>query len=331
MGAGSDKSPRLPPRALVTGAAGFIGSHLCERLLGEGCEVVGVDSFTDYYDIAEKRANLEPATGTTGFSLIEADLNELDLEELIAGTDVVFHLAGQPGVRVSWGENFDVYTRDNVLATQRLLEAAKDSGIERFVFASSSSVYGQAESLPTPEGAAARPMSPYGVSKLACEHLCSLYQAGFGVPVTTLRYFSVYGPRQRPDMALTRFIAAALDAKPVTVFGDGRQSRDFTYVGDVVEATVAAGSLAQPGTTYNIAGGSRATVLDLVDAVGNALGDPVEIEWIAAGPGEPRETGGDTTAARAALGFAPSTSLADGVAAQVAAHRDRIAAISGAG
>ena len=331
MGAGSDNSPRLPLRALVTGAAGFIGSHLCERLLGEGCEVVGVDSFTDYYDVAEKRANLELATGTAGFSLHEGDLNELDLVEVIEGTDVVYHLAGQPGVRVSWGDNFDVYARDNVLATQRLLEAAKGSGIERFVFASSSSIYGQAESLPTPESASPAPMSPYGVTKLACEHLCRLYQASFEVPVTTLRYFSVYGPRQRPDMALTRFIALALDGKAVTVYGDGKQSRDFTYVGDVVEATLEASAASAVGNTYNIAGGSKATVLDLVEAVGDALGVTVDIEWLPAGPGEPRETGGDTTAAQRDLGFAPSTTLADGVAAQVATHRERIAATTGAG
>lgn len=307
-------------RALITGVGGFIGSHLAERLLADGYVVVGIDSFSDYYEPQRKRANLEPALGDASFRLVEGDLNDLDLPPLLGEVDVVFHLAGQPGVRVSWGRNFDIYLRENVLATQKLLEAANGVPLKRLVFASSSSVYGQAERFPTPEDALPRPMSPYGVTKLAAEDLCRLYEASFGVPVTILRYFSVYGPRQRPDMALARFIGAGLAAEPITVYGDGAQSRDFTYVGDVVEATLAAAERAPSDSVYNIAGGSQATVMDLIAAVESALGHPVEVERQPPNPGEPRQTGGDTTAAARDLGFAPATSLADGVAAQVEAQ-----------
>jgi nucleoside-diphosphate-sugar epimerase len=314
-------------RALVTGAAGFIGSHLSERLVADGAAVVGVDSFTDYYDPERKRRHIADLLEDQGFTLIEGSLAELDLASLLDGVDAVYHLAGQPGVRVSWGESFDVYLRENVLATQRLLEACKETMPDRFVFASSSSIYGEADRFPTTEQATPRPMSPYGVSKLAAEHLCLLYESSFGVPATALRYFSVYGPRQRPDMALARFIEAAIEERPLPVFGDGRQSRDFTYVGDVVEATVLAGARGAPGAVYNVAGGSRVTVLEMIAAMERALGKRISLDHQPPSPGDPRQTGGDTTAARRDLGFTPAMPFEDGVVAQVEAHL----ALAGAG
>lgn len=302
---------------MVTGAAGFIGSQLVERLLGDGASVVGVDSFTDYYDPQRKRTNLSAALDEADFELIEGDLTALDLADALEGCDLVFHLAGQPGVRVSWGENFDIYARDNVLATQKLLEAVKDQRIDRIVYASSSSIYGDAESFPTPEQAVPAPVSPYGVSKLAGEHLCRLYARSFGVRAVVLRYFSVYGPRQRPDMAFSRFIDHALRGEPVTVYGDGQQRRDFTFVGDVVEATVAAASGGSDDATYNVAGGSQVTVLEAIDAIQGALGTEIAIEHHPAVLGDPRRTGGDTSAAQLALGYSPATTFTNGIAAQV--------------
>lgn len=304
-------------RGLVTGAAGFIGSHLVERLLADGVAVVGIDSFTDYYEPERKRDNLAVAREDPDFELIEGDLTTLDLGDALAGCDVVFHLAGQPGVRVSWGQNFDVYARDNILATQKLLEAVKERPINRVVYASSSSIYGDAETFPTPEDAVPAPVSPYGVSKLAGEHLCRLYGRSYGVRAVVLRYFSVYGPRQRPDMAFTRFIDAALRGEPVTVYGDGRQTRDFTFVGDVLEATVAAATHGPDGATYNVAGGSQVTVLEAIEAIEAALGAPIAIDYQHAVHGDPRRTGGDTSAARAALDYAPATAFSEGIVAQV--------------
>ncbi|MGZ4206593.1 MAG: NAD-dependent epimerase/dehydratase family protein, partial [Actinomycetota bacterium] len=226
-------------RALVTGAAGFIGSHLCERLLRDGSNVVGIDSFTDYYDRSLKEENLAAVRSHPDFELRDDDLLTADLNRLVERVDVVFHLAAQPGVRGSWGRQFDVYVRNNVLATQRLLEsmAGRSSAI-RFVYASSSSVYGAAPTLPTSEDAPTKPISPYGVSKLAGEHLVSLYGLNRGLPVAIVRYFTVYGPRQRPDMAFTRFIRAALSGDAAELLGEGEQSRDLTFVGDAVDATV---------------------------------------------------------------------------------------------
>src|SRR5262245_64919423 len=223
------------PHALVTGVAGFIGSHLAERLLRDGVRVTGVDCFTDYYDPAIKRRNLERARSHPEFALVELDLGEADLAAL-PDVQVVYHQAAQPGVRASWGADFAIYTHHNVLATQRLLERYRGSSLERFVYASSSSVYGDAERYPTDEGLLPRPLSPYGVTKLAGEHLALLYARNFGMPVVALRYFTVYGPRQRPDMAFHRFCRALLTGQAITVYGDGRQSRDFTFVADAVEA-----------------------------------------------------------------------------------------------
>src|ERR1700687_4650907 len=224
-------------RVVVTGAAGFIGSHLCERLLALGHEVVGVDSFTDYYDRARKEQNLEASRANPDFKFEELDLVDGDLGPVLQGAQVVYHLAGQPGVRPSWGSQFDRYVRDNVLATQRLLEGLKGAPIERLVFAGSSSVYGDAEMFPTKESALPRPVSPYGVTKLAAEHLALLYAKNFGLPVVSVRYFTVYRTRQRPYMAFLRLLEALVGGDAIEVFGDGEQTREFTYVSDAVDGT----------------------------------------------------------------------------------------------
>ncbi len=304
-------------RALVTGCAGFIGSHLTDSLLADGHEVVGVDCFNDNYGRAEKRRNLEHAQEWEAFDFVPLDLARGDLTELVAETDVVFHLAAEPGVRSSWGARFDNYSRNNVAATQLLLEAVKDLPDRRFVYASSSSIYGQAEALPTPEDTIPRPFSPYGVTKLAAEHLCDTYHGNFGVAVTSLRFFSVYGPRQRPDMAFNIFCRAALEGRPLTLFGDGGQTRDFTYVGDIVAALRSAAEAPKaPGRVYNIGGGSRVSVNDAVELLGEFAGRPLTVERHDVVRGDVRDTGADTTRAEAELGFTPQTAFADGLRAE---------------
>jgi nucleoside-diphosphate-sugar epimerase len=312
-------------RAVVTGAAGFIGSHLVEQLLAEGVSVLGIDRLSDYYDPAIKAANVERLSADPEFTFVEADLAEVATPALLDGAKVVYHLAGQPGVRPSWGRTFEIYGNDNVMATQALLEAAKEVPLERLVYASSSSVYGNAERFPTVETDRPQPLSPYGVTKLAAEHLCHLYAKSYSVPAVALRYFSVYGPRQRPDMAFHRFIRAAAAGEPLRIFGDGRQTRDFTYVGDIVSATRAAGALGIPGEVYNVAGGSRVTVLEILDILGRVLGTPLDVVHEEAARGDARDTSGDTAKAARDLGYAPSVSLEEGLAAQVEAALDRAA------
>jgi UDP-glucose 4-epimerase len=303
--------------ALVTGAAGFIGSTLTDRLLADGVRVTGVDAFTDYYDAALKRRNLEGARRHPAFSLLELDLSQADLSALPA-VDVVFHQAAQPGVRASWGREFATYTLYNVLATQRLLERYKDTPLERFVYASSSSIYGDAESYPTSEAALPRPFSPYGVTKLAGEHLVLLYGRNFGVPVTALRYFTVYGPRQRPDMAFHRFCRAMLAGEPITVYGDGRQSRDFTFVSDAIEANVRAWQRAAPQGVYNIGGGSQVDVLEAISLLEKSLGVKARVNFEPRPPGDPLRTRADAARLAADLGYATSVGIADGLAAEAA-------------
>jgi nucleoside-diphosphate-sugar epimerase len=308
-------------RVLVTGAAGFIGSHLCERLLGDGVSVRGLDRFSDYYDPQIKRQNARPLTEHPDFELIEGSVTETEAAELLDGVSVVYHLAGQPGVRVSWGREFEVYLEDNVLATQQLLEAARDASLDRFVFASSSSIYGDAERFPTSEEDTAAPVSPYGLTKLAAEHLCRLYCKAFDVPTVALRYFTIFGPRQRPDMAFTRFIDAALAGDEIEIYGDGLQSRDFTYVDDAVTATIAAGSSGRPGSAYNVAGGNRATVRETIETIERLVEARVAVRNLPAVTGDARKTGADIEAARRDLGYAPSVTLEDGLRRQVAAQR----------
>jgi UDP-glucose 4-epimerase len=316
----------MPSRALVTGAAGFIGSHLTERLLDRGVTVLGVDRLSDYYDPAIKAANVAPLAGRPGFTFVEADLAEVASPALLEDVEVVYHLAGQPGVRPSWGRSFEIYANDNVMATQALLEAAKEAPIDRFVYASSSSVYGNAERFPTAETDRPQPLSPYGVTKLAAEHLCHLYAKSYGVPACSLRYFSVYGPGQRPDMGFHRFIRAATSGQPVRIFGDGLQSRDFTYVCDIVTATMAAGELGVAGEVYNVAGGSRVTVLDVLGMLERILDLPIEVLHEEAARGDARDTSGDTTKAARGLGYSPSVSLEEGLAAQADAALERTGA-----
>ena len=303
---------------LVTGSAGFIGSHTTERLLASGHRVRGVDCFTDNYDPALKRANAAVVSGTDGYELVRADLVTADPRELLDGVDAVLHLAGQPGVRDSWADGFELYVQRNVVATQRLLEAARDMRVERFAAASSSSVYGDAETYPTSESALPRPVSPYGVTKLAAEHLCTLYATNFGVPTVSLRYFTVYGPRQRTDMALRRMIDMTLAGEAFPLFGDGSVSRSFTYVDDVVDANLAAlFHEAPPGTVVNVANEETASMSELIELVGELAGTPVRIERFDAAAGDARRTGGSSQLAREVLGWSPATSLRDGVATMV--------------
>lgn len=309
---------------LVTGVAGFIGSQLAEALLDQGHDVVGVDCFTPHYDRAVKEANLAGPCDRVGFRSVEADLRDADLVELLGGVEVVYHLAAQPGVRLSWSDGFATYDSCNVLATQRLLEAARQTGVRRVVYASSSSVYGNADAYPVTEADLPRPHSPYGVTKLAAEHLCGLYAANHGLSTVALRYFSVYGPRQRPDMAFHRLIEGALDGDPFPLYGDGSHVRDFTDVGDVVRANVLAGTAdVEPGTVVNICAGGSTVLRDVIDAVGDAVGSPVLIEQHPEQAGDVQRTGGSNDAARRLLGWEPQTTLADGIAAQVAWHRSR--------
>jgi nucleoside-diphosphate-sugar epimerase len=306
-------------RAVVTGAAGFVGSHLCTHLLKQGNEVVGIDAMTDFYDVTHKEANLAPLTAWDSFAFNRADLLEAPLRQLLDGAEVVFHLAGQPGVRPSWGPEFAVYVRRNILATQRLLETSRDMPVRKIVYSSSSSVYGDAESYPTTETMRPRPVSPYGVTKLAAEHLCELYRANFGTPTASLRLFTVYGPGQRPDMAFSRLIGAALRGAPFPLFGDGRQTRDFTYVGDVVEALCAAALSSWTGIA-NIGGGSRTSMAEVVRLAGELVGRAVEIVRQPAQPGDVRDTAADTSLARHAFGYEPTVPLAEGLARTVAAE-----------
>jgi nucleoside-diphosphate-sugar epimerase len=310
-------------KALVTGAAGFIGSHLTSALAAAGHEVVGLDVFTDYYDVALKEANAE----ASGVDVRRVDLRTDDIGDLVADADVVFHLAAQPGVRLSWAEGFAIYDAHNVLALQRVLEAvagagrARDGHGPRLVFASSSSVYGNADRYPCSEGDAPHPHSPYGVTKLAGEHLCAAYAENFGVQSVALRYFTVYGPRQRPDMAFNRMCAAVLAGTPFPLFGDGTQVRDFTYVGDVVAATIAAGTADVPLTSIvNVAGGSSTSMKEVFDLIGQLAGRELVIDQRPPQPGDVRRTGGDTTRARELLGWQPTVRLEDGLAAQLAWH-----------
>jgi len=301
--------------ALVTGAAGFIGSTLTDRLLADGVRVTGVDAFTDYYDVSLKRRNVADALAHKSFELLELDLGTADLTKL-PEVDVVFHNAAQPGVRASWGREFSAYTQHNVLSTQRLLERYKQSKLERFIYASSSSVYGDAESYPTSEAMLPRPFSPYGVTKLAGEHLALLYGRNFGTPVAALRYFTVYGPRQRPDMAFHRFCRAMLAGEPITVYGDGHQSRDFTFVADAVEANVRAWQRAVPQGVYNVGGGSQVEVLEAIALLEKSLGRKARVNLEPRPAGDPLRTRADATRLASDLGYATKVGIADGLAAQ---------------
>jgi nucleoside-diphosphate-sugar epimerase len=311
-------------RALVTGAAGFVGSHLCEKLLTEGAEVIGVDAFTDYYDVAAKRRNAAHLLRNPRFVLVEGDLAGLPLAPLVARADTVFHLAGQPGVRASWGNDFGVYVHRNVVATHRLLEACKEAPLHKLIYASSSSVYGDSETYPTAESLRPSPVSPYGVTKLAAEHLTEVYRRSFGVPAISLRLFTVYGPRQRPDMAFARLVRAGLTGETFDLYGDGEQTRDFTYVGDVVAAMLGAADASWCGVA-NIGGGSRTSMNRVLEIVRGLCGS-LDVHHEEVARGDVRHTAADTSVAAAHLGYRARTPLAEGLAAMVAAERAQLMA-----
>jgi nucleoside-diphosphate-sugar epimerase len=302
--------------ALVTGAAGFIGSTLSERLLKDGAEVIGLDSFTDYYPRPIKERNLQAMRAHRRFTFIETRIKDADLPRLLDGVTHVFHLAAQAGVRKSWGRDFAVYTENNIEATQLLLEACAGKTLDRFVYASSSSVYGDRVPMPMREDALPQPVSPYGVSKLAAEQLCYLYQVNYGVPTVALRYFTVYGPRQRPDMGFHQFLRAAIRQQPITVFGDGEQTRDFTFVTDAVSATVAAAARGVPGRVYNIGGGSRVSINHVLEIIGRVSGRRPLVVTDPAQKGDMRHTYAETFLARTDLGFHPAVDLETGLAAE---------------
>ena len=304
--------------ALVTGVAGFIGSTLAGRLLDQGARVTGIDCFTDYYPRATKEANLATLVMYPPFRFLESTIQAADLGRILADTTHVFHLAAQAGVRKSWGRGFQVYTENNIEATQALLEACVGTRVEKFVYASSSSVYGDDTPLPMRETALPAPLSPYGVTKLAAEHLCNLYHANHGVPCVSLRYFTVYGPRQRPDMAFHRFMRAAITSQPITLYGDGEQTRDFTFVADAAAATANAGTRGVPGRVYNIGGGSRVSVNQVLDIVARLSGSRLDIRREDKQKGDMRDTYADTTRARADIGFAPTVSIEEGLGAEYA-------------
>jgi nucleoside-diphosphate-sugar epimerase len=314
---------------LVTGVAGFIGSTLATALTDEGVDVVGLDCFTDYYAREIKEDNLRPLLSRPTFRFVEGALQTVALGPLLDGVTTVFHLAAQAGVRKSWGDDFRTYTSHNVDATQRLLEAVKGRLLHRFVYASSSSVYGDSAVIPMREEVPLHPVSPYGVTKLAAEHLCHLYHVNYGVPAVSLRYFTVYGPKQRPDMAFNRFIRAALTGQPIALYGDGEQTRDFTFVADAVAATRAAGDRGRPGTVYNIGGGSRVSVNQVLELVGRLTGRSLDIRREGTQKGDMRDTFADTTRAREDLGFTPSYSLEAGLAAECEWMARRLAVSTG--
>ena len=304
------------PRSVVTGVAGFIGSHLAEHLVAQGHEVVGIDCFTPYYSPQLKRVNLAALMAKPGFQLVEGDLSTLDLGPVLEGADYVFHQAAQAGVRASWGERFTEYAQHNVLATQRLLEALRGRPLRKLVYASSSSVYGDAR-LPMRETARPQPVSPYGVTKLAAEHLCRLYHVNYGLPAVALRYFTVYGPRQRPDMGIHKFIRAIAAGDRIHVYGDGTQSRDFTYVDDIVRANVLAALSRVTGTAINIGGGSRIVLRDLLDMLQDAVGQRAQLVYMANQKGDIGHTAADCRRAQRLLGFVPAVDIVAGLHRQV--------------
>lgn len=300
-------------KVLVTGCAGFIGSHLVERLLEEGYDVIGIDNFMDYYPRKIKENNMSNFIDQIEF--IEKDILDIDIN-ILKRVDIVFHLAAQAGVRRSWGREFEIYTRNNILTTQHLLEGCKKFGVKKFVYASSSSVYGNVSQLPMREDMYPRPYSPYGVTKLAGENLCELYRMNYGIKTISLRYFTVYGERQRPDMAFHKFIRAILDGKEIVIYGDGKQTRDFTYVGDVVDATVKAGECDAIGV-FNIGGGSRVKLIETIKLIEKIIGCEAKITFEKSKKGDVRDTYADISKAKEVLGYKPKIKLKEGLKREV--------------
>ncbi len=306
--------------SIVTGCAGFIGSHLVEQLLSLGHQVIGIDCFTDYYSRELKRQNLATALQHSNFKLIEQDILDLDCQALLSQAEFLFHLAAQAGVRASWGSSFRHYSRNNIDATQVLLEAARRAPrLRRFIFASTSSIYGDAESYPTAETLCPKPVSPYGITKLAAERLGQIYYQNFAVPFVALRYFTVYGPRQRPDMGFHKFIKAILAHQPIQVYSDGEQTRDFTFVADIVAANVQAALTDQPveGEIINVGGGSRVVLNDVFALLGTLMSEPVVLQYTPSQAGDARHTAADISKARQLLGYAPCFDLTAGLQQEI--------------
>ncbi|GGA13433.1 NAD-dependent epimerase/dehydratase family protein [Okeania sp. KiyG1] len=300
---------------IVTGVGGFIGSHLAETLLNQGEKVIGIDQFNDYYDPVLKRQNISQFKDNSAFQLIENDIQSLNWSELLADVDIVYHQAAQAGVRASWGEGFRAYTERNINATQIILEAAKDApNLKRLVYASTSSVYGNAETFPTPETICPQPVSPYGITKLAAEQLGKLYHQNFGVPCVYLRYFTVYGPRQRPDMAFHKFFKWILQDEPISIYGDGQQTRDFTFVSDAVAANLLAGTVPEAvGEVFNIGGGSRVVLAEVINMMEEIVGRPIKKNFVEKARGDARHTSADVSKAQKILGYQPQVSLKEGL------------------
>jgi len=302
-------------KIIVTGAAGFIGSHLVEQLLQQGKEVIGIDDFNDYYDPVLKRNNISHLLDSPGFQLIEGNIQFLEWHLLLKNVEIIYHQAAQAGVRASWGQNFPTYVERNINATQTLLEAAKYAkSLKKFIFASTSSIYGDADMLPTHEGVCPQPISPYGITKLAAEQLCSLYYKNFGIPFVGLRYFSVYGPRQRPDMGFHKFFKAILESNPITIYGDGHQSRDFTFVGDIISANLAAATIPEAvGQVFNIGGGSRVSLSEVLKTMEEIVGTTIKKNYVETAMGDARHTSADVSKAKQILNYKPKIPLVDGL------------------
>ena len=304
-------------KTIVTGVAGFIGSHLAEELIKCGHEVIGIDCFTDYYSRAIKEVNISNLLKSQSFNLLERNILDLDLVKLIKGVDAIFHEAAQPGVRKSWGVNFNSYIKNNIESTQALLEASKNSSLRYFVYASSSSIYGNSETYPTREDTIPKPISPYGVTKLACEHLCDAYLDGFGLPVIILRYFTVYGPRQRPDMAFNKFIRSALMNVDIPVYGNGLQTRDFTFVSDVVEANMLILKNEIQEGIFNIGGGTRISINNVIQILKDLTGKDVNVKYMSSEKGDVKHTCADITRANRILGYRPKISVKEGLSREI--------------
>ncbi len=300
-------------RIFVTGAAGFIGSQLCRALIQNGESVIGVDSFTDFYPRWIKEKNIQPLLNHPKFEFLYEDIITLDLNEVMEKVEAVFHLAAQPGVRTSWGDDFSIYTKNNIDVTQRILESAKNISLRKFIYASSSSVYGLSPQFPMRESQLLYPYSPYGVTKLAAEHLCFLYHRNYGIPCVSLRFFTVYGPGQRPDMAFHRFLKAIGDEKEIKVYGDGQQTRDFTYIDDIIRANVSSLTNGRPGETYNIGGGTQIKLADIIPILEKICRKTIRIKFQEGQKGDVRHTFADIRKAKKDLNYNPQISLEDGL------------------
>ena len=302
---------------VVTGVAGFIGSTLAEKLLEQNHDVLGIDSITDYYSNRIKEKNVEICLQKSNFTFLQQDLSEIDLKEIFENVQYVFHLAGQPGVRKSWGKDFKIYNKNNIIVTQKILESLKDHNtLKKFVLASSSSVYGNQSGILNEEKSLTRPVSPYGVTKLAAENLTNLYYENFKIPTVSLRYFTVYGPKQRPDMAFTKFLYSIINDKKISIYGNGEQTRDFTYVDDIVSATINAATCNPVGKIFNIGGGSVTSITQIIEIMKTLSSKDLKIEFTNEQKGDVKHTNADITKSKKLLDYIPKTDIKTGLQKQ---------------